>query len=96
MNPKTLSEVFIKAPAPKKPTPVIIAPNKDKLVSPLNSTEIMERTQEPIATNVNVPNPTGLCDLWLSNPNRTARKKVKRSLNMAVSISIRWKQPDAF
>ena len=76
VKPVILSAVFINAPAPRKPIPVTIDPRSGNGLSGWNVIAVIAKAQEPAATNVNVPNPTGLCDHSRSRPKRKAKAKV--------------------
>ena len=70
LKPNILSVVFIKAPAPRKPIPVIIALNNPLGFSKFRITDIKAKPQLPTATKINVANPIGLWLLCLSIPNK--------------------------
>jgi len=87
VNPNILSVVFIKAPAPRKPMPVTIAPKRGSGLSGEIIFATIDNPQAPTDTKIKVPNPIGLCDLCLSNPKAKANKKVIENLTIISIVS---------
>ncbi len=88
VNPKTFfSSLLIKAPAPRKPIPVIIPPITNKgLESPLNCMAPSVITQDPVATSIKVPKPIGFFLNCLSRPKIPDSTKASNILNITVNV----------
>src|SRR6266571_1584043 len=79
VKPNTRSFARIKAPAPRKPMPVMTPPRRVNGLSASKSIARIARAAAPVDTKMNVPNPTGLRRICRSRPIPKARAKTSRS-----------------